>query len=163
MRCWASATSALCRGMGNAPGESAPSHSSVHELRSMRAGLPVSERDRMVSRDVAARNFCFTAGWVSASSVVSQTEPHHTPSAPRARAAAICRPLPMPPAADDRGGSHGVDDLGHEHHGGDLTGVAAGLGPLGHDDVDTRRVVALGVGQGARQGGDRPPRPRGPA
>ena len=65
----------------------------------MRAGLPVSDRDRMVSREVAARNFCFTAGWVSASSVVSHTEPHHTPSAPRASAAAICRPLPMPPAA----------------------------------------------------------------
>ena len=36
---------------------------------------------------------------VSASSVVSHTEPHHTPSAPRASAAAIWRPRAMPPAA----------------------------------------------------------------
>ena len=65
----------------------------------MRAGLPVSERDRTVSLDAAARNFCFTTGWVSASSVVSHTDPHHTPSAPSAIAAAIWRPFPMPPAA----------------------------------------------------------------
>ena len=38
--------------------------------------------------EVAARNFCFTTGCVSASSVVSQTEPHHTASAPSASAAA---------------------------------------------------------------------------
>ena len=47
----------------------------------------------------AARNFSFTIGCVSASSVVSQTDPHHTPCAPSAIAAAICRPRPMPPAA----------------------------------------------------------------
>ena len=39
-----------------------------------------------------------TTGWVSASSVVSHTEPHHTPCAPSAIAAAIWRPRPMPPA-----------------------------------------------------------------
>ena len=71
------------------PGDSAPSHSSVQAVRNMRAGLPVSDRDRTVSREVAARNFCFTTGWVSASSVVSHTDPHHTPSAPSAMAAAI--------------------------------------------------------------------------
>jgi hypothetical protein len=29
-----------------------------------------------------------------------------------------------------------VDDVGGQHHAGDLTGVAAGLVALGHDDVD---------------------------
>ena len=52
-----------------------------------------------MSADVAARNFSLTTGCVSASSVVSHTEPHHTPSAPRARAAAIWRPSAIPPAA----------------------------------------------------------------
>ena len=64
----------------------------------MRACLPVSDRERIVSADVAARNFSFTTGWVSASSVVSHTDPHHTPCAPSAIAAAIWRPRPMPPA-----------------------------------------------------------------
>ena len=40
-----------------------------------------------------------TTGWVSASSVVNQTDPHHTPCAPRARAAATWRPSAIPPAA----------------------------------------------------------------
>ena len=65
----------------------------------MRAGLPVNERDRTVSDEVAARNLSLTTGIVSASSVVSQTEPHHTPSAPSASAAAIWRPRAIPPAA----------------------------------------------------------------
>ena len=47
----------------------------------------------------AFRNFSFTIGCVSASSVVSQTEPHHTPSAPSASEAVTWRPLPIPPAA----------------------------------------------------------------
>ena len=64
----------------------------------MRACFPVSDRDRIVSAEVAARNFSFTTGWVSASSVVSHTDPHHTPWAPSAIAAAIWRPRPMPPA-----------------------------------------------------------------
>src|SRR5436190_607845 len=99
MRAWASATSALCSGIGSGSGVSGRPHSSVHGERSMRAGLPVSERDRTVSADDAARNFSFTTGSVSASSVVSHTDPHHTPSAPRARAAASCRPRAIPPAA----------------------------------------------------------------
>ena len=57
------------------------------------------DRDRSVSDEVAARNFSFTTGCVSASSVVSHTEPVHTPWAPSAIAAAICRPRAMPPAA----------------------------------------------------------------
>ncbi len=51
-----------------------------------------------MSPDPAARNFFFTTSPVSASSVVSHTEPHQTPCAPRAIAAATWRPVPMPPA-----------------------------------------------------------------
>ena len=36
---------------------------------------------------------------IAYSSVISQAEPIHTPAAPRASAAAIWRPQPMPPAA----------------------------------------------------------------
>ena len=85
--------------MGSGPGESGPSQASVQALLSWRAGFPVIDRDRSVSDDVARRNFSFTTGWVSASWVVSHTEPVHTPCAPRAIAAAICRPRAMPPAA----------------------------------------------------------------
>ena len=74
--------------MGRGPGPSAFSHSSVQGVRSMRAGLPVMERERTVSPRPAWRNFSLTAGMVSASSVVSQTEPHQTPSAPSAIPAA---------------------------------------------------------------------------
>ena len=52
-----------------------------------------------MSRDVAASIFCTVCGAVSASSVVSHTEPVHAPSAPIATAAAICLPVTMPPAA----------------------------------------------------------------
>ena len=84
--------------MPSGSGVSSRSHSSVHADFSIRACLPVSDRERIVSADVAARNFSFTTGCVSASSVVSHTDPHHTPCAPSAIAAAICRPRPMPPA-----------------------------------------------------------------
>ena len=83
-----------------------------------------------------ARNFCFTTGWVSASSVVSHTDPHHTPcGAERHRRGHLTA------AADAAGAEHRdvadrVDDLGDEHHRADLTGVPAGLGALGDDDVD---------------------------
>ena len=60
--------------------------------------MPVRDLERIVSDERAWRNFSFTTGWVSASSVVSHTDPHHTPCAPSAIAAAICRPRPMPPA-----------------------------------------------------------------
>ncbi len=39
------------------------------------------------------------ASLATSSSLDSHTEPHHTPAAPRASAAAICRPEAMPPAA----------------------------------------------------------------
>jgi hypothetical protein len=61
----------------------------------VRAAL--AARERTVSLVRARTNFSRTAGVVSASSVVSHTEPVHTPLAPRTMAAAIWRPLAMPP------------------------------------------------------------------
>ncbi len=98
MRCWASFVRIGWRGMPRGSGASSLSHSSLQAVRSMRAGLPVSERDRSVPLEPASIIFFLTVGSVSASSVVSQTDPHHTPAAPRAIAAAICLPRPMPPA-----------------------------------------------------------------
>ena len=99
MRRCASAINMPCKGIGSGSGLAGSSHSSVHAVRNWRAGLPVDARERTVSDEVAARNFSFTTGCVSASSVVSHTDPHHTPCAPNAIDAAIWRPLPMPPAA----------------------------------------------------------------
>jgi DNA-directed RNA polymerase specialized sigma24 family protein len=79
MRARASSTRIGWSGIPNDEGVSGLSHSSVHAVRSCRAGLPVRDRERTVSDDVAARNFRFTVGCVSASSVVSHTDPHHTP------------------------------------------------------------------------------------
>ena len=44
-----------CSGMPSGLGFSGFSHASVQSLRSMRQGLPVHERERTVSRDVALR------------------------------------------------------------------------------------------------------------
>ena len=52
-----------------------------------------------MSLEDAASIFRCTVGSVSASSVVSQTEPHHTPWAPSAIAAATWAPVTIPPAA----------------------------------------------------------------
>ena len=55
-----------------------------------------------MSDDVAASSASRTAGMSDVSvysSVVSQAEPIQTPTAPRASAATICRPQPIPPAA----------------------------------------------------------------
>ena len=66
----------------------------------MRHGLPVHERERTVSRLRGRRGSAPSApAATSASSTVSHSEPVHTPCAPIASAAAICRPVPMPPAA----------------------------------------------------------------
>jgi len=50
-----------CRGMGSGPGDSAESHRSVQVVRSCRAGFPVMDRERTVSRELAARR-CSAAG-----------------------------------------------------------------------------------------------------
>src|ERR1700687_5924457 len=100
-----------CNGIPNGSGLPGCSQASVQSLRSIGAGLPVNERLRTVSRLVAlAYAACWTAVF-SASSTISHWEPVHAPCAPMAKAAAICWPLPMPPAA--------------------------GLAALSDDDVDT--------------------------
>ena len=79
---------------------SSRSHVSVQVERRKRACLPVIARVRTVSPVSAASNFSRAKRSNSDSAVVSQTEPHQTPCAPNARAAAICRPLWIPPAAN---------------------------------------------------------------
>ena len=72
----------------------------------------------------------------SASSTISHCEPVQAPWQPSASAAAICSPLPMPPAASTGTGRDGLDDLGPQHDRADLAAVAAALAALGDDDVD---------------------------
>ena len=48
----------------------------------------------------------------------------------------------MPPAASTGTGVDRIDDIGHQHHGRHLAGVAAGLVALGDDDVDALLHVA---------------------
>ncbi|SHV43020.1 Uncharacterised protein [Mycobacteroides abscessus subsp. abscessus] len=64
-------------------------------------------RVRTVSPEVAFSRACCTTESPPAvtvprsySAAVSQIEPVHTPEAPSASAAAACRPLPIPPAAN---------------------------------------------------------------
>ena len=99
IRCQASLTSIGCSGSGSGGGLPGRSHSSCQALRSCRAGLPVRVGERSVSELVARRNLALMASLATSSSLDSHTEPHHTPAAPRASAAAICRPEAMPPAA----------------------------------------------------------------
>lgn len=88
-----------CSGIGSVPGDSGDSQASVQAFLSSRAGLPVHDRERTVSREVAFRMCSLASSGVSASSTVSHSEPVQTPSAPSASPAAIWRPEPMPPAA----------------------------------------------------------------
>ena len=150
MRAWASATSALCSGIGRGSGVSGRSHSSVHAVRSMRAGLPVSDRDRTVSEDVAARNFSLTTG--------ASRPPRWsaTPTAPHAFGAEGQGRGDLAAPRDAAGGQHGrrrhrVDHLGHQHHGRDLAGVAAGLGALRDDQVHAGGGVPARVFGGSGQ------------
>jgi hypothetical protein len=100
-RC-ASATSTFWSGIGSGSGAPGAAHACVQRLRSSRAGLPLKIRARTVSDEVADSSASPSAGApvISRFSVVpSHSEPSHAPTAPSARAAAICRPLPIPPAA----------------------------------------------------------------
>ena len=133
------------------------SHSSVHADLSIRAGLPVSERDRSVSAEVAREELLLHhrvgLGLLGG-------EPHR--SAPHALRAERHGRRHLAAAADAAGAEHRdggdrVDDLGDEHHRADLAGVAAGLGALGDDEVDPGLHVALGVHRLAGQGADQAP------
>src|SRR5260221_14232837 len=88
-----------CSGIGKGFGAPSASQASVQSERSWRQYFPVRDLERIVPREVAASIFSFTAGDVSASGVVSQTDPVHAPAAPIAIQAAICRPATMPPPA----------------------------------------------------------------
>ena len=133
-------------GIGSVPGDSSDSHASVQSVRSWRAGLPVIDRERTVSRDVAASRLSTTTCAVSDSATVSQIEPVHTPAAPSASAGRH-----LAAAADaarrehQRAVADRVDHLGDQHHRRDLAAVPAGLGALRDEDVDAVRDVVLRV------------------
>jgi len=79
----------------------------------MRAGLPVTERERTVSRLPAARSCSFSTSGFELSLTVSQIDPVHAPCAPIAIAAAIWRPEPIPPAASTGVGATASMTSGH--------------------------------------------------
>ena len=73
----------------------------------------MNDRLRTVSRLPA---FTYAACWTgvfSASSTISHCEPVQAPCAPSASAAAICWPLPMPPAASTGTGATSLTTCGH--------------------------------------------------
>src|SRR4051794_39140123 len=136
----------LCSGIGSAPGLSGPrSHASVHTERNCRAGFPVRPFERIASREDAAIIFSRKISVVSDSTVASHTEPVQAPAAPIAMHAAICRPVMMPPAASTGTSQIGLIALitsGTSTHGRDLAAMAAGLGALRDQDIDTGRDLA---------------------
>ena len=77
-----------CNGRPSGSGAPGDSHASDQPDFRKRPCLPVKQRVRTVSEDFAASKRFLNAGMASLSRVVSQTEPHHTPSAPSASAAA---------------------------------------------------------------------------
>ena len=85
--------------MPRIPGDDAPSQAALQGDLSCRNGLPVRQRERSVSPELAERRRSITSGGSSLSAQASQTEPVHAPSAPMASAAANCSPVPIPPAA----------------------------------------------------------------
>ena len=94
-------------------GLSGRSQASVQSLRNIRAGLPVNERLRTVSRLLAFTYAACCAGVFEASSTINHWDPVHTPWAPSANAAAICCPLPIPPAANIGTGAISLTTWGH--------------------------------------------------
>ena len=83
--------------------------------------------------------------------------PIHTPAAPATSAAAIPRPVAMPPAATT-GRSVSVSTSCSKRQGGPPPGVPAGLGALGDDDVDPGVERAMDVGGRVDLGADGDPR-----
>ena len=94
-----------CSGLPSGSGAPGASHASDQPDFRKRPCFPVKHRVRTVSDDWAASSRLRSAGMASLSRVVSHTEPHHTPSAPSAIAAATWRPRPMPPAASTGNGA----------------------------------------------------------
>ncbi len=102
MRWCASLTSRFCSGIGSGSGAPGSAQASVH-LRLEQPGRLAAVDPRRApsgpSRPRRARAASRRPSPSVYSEVVSQYEPIHTPPAPSASAAAICRPEPMPPAA----------------------------------------------------------------
>ena len=80
-----------------------------------------------------------------ASGVAMKRVPTQIPSAPRASAAASPRPSSAPGGHHRDVGSHRIDDLGHQRHGGHQAGVTSGLGALGDHDVAAGRLGPPGM------------------
>ena len=114
-------------------------------------GLAGQRRDRTVCVESAASSFSTTSGVMSLSATVSQIDPVHTPCAPIASAAAICEPSRDAARREHRRRRDLLDHLRPQHDRADLAGVAAGLGALRDDDVDTDVDVLLRVTRAARE------------
>ena len=143
-----------CSGMPSGLGFSGCSQASVQSLRSIRAGLPVNDRLRTVSRLVAlAYASCWTAV-CSASSTIS-----HCGTGPRALRTKGQRRGDLLATADAAGREHRhrrdlLDDLRPEHDRADLAAVSARLAALGDDDVDSGVGVLASLGRRTAQRGD---------
>src|SRR3954462_3975510 len=100
-------------------------------LRSTRCGASghITEKAVVstVSSAFAATNALAYSGWVSASSVATKRVPTLTASAPAARAAAMVRAVPIPPAGTTGGSGQGR--RGSDATGGDDGGVGQGAEP----------------------------------
>src|SRR6478736_5440450 len=101
----------------------------VQSLRIARRVLPVKPRLITVSSSCAPSSASLYPLTARASGVAMNRVPSQTPSAPRLSAAARPRPSKMPPAATTNLLADRVDDLRHERHRRDGTGVAARFGP----------------------------------
>ena len=98
--------------------------------------LPEKARLMVVPSSVVRMRASLYPATPRASGVAMNRVPTHTPSAPRANDGGQSPPVDDSTGRHDRDvGADGVDHLGDQRHGGHLSGVAAGLGPLGHHDV----------------------------
>ncbi len=108
-----------------------------------------------MSPEPAASSFRVRAGECrSASVVVSHREPSQTPCAPSASTAAICSPLPMPPAARTGSGATASTASGVST----MVAISPVWPPASYPCATTTSMPAsavfAGVAGAARQGGD---------
>ena len=118
----------------------------------MRAGLPVTDRDTIVSLSRAATIASFWNLGMSASRVARKRVPIQTPEQPEhRRAAAMARPSLMPPATDHRHrAAHLVHGLGQQRHRPDGRIVAPAVVALGHERIHAGIDELAGVAGLAR-------------
>ena len=101
MRARAFCVAMNCSGMGSVPGQSSRSHASVHSVRSMRAGLPVSERERTASTAVGREQAVHA---LRPGVALGDTQPDRT--RPHARRAERHRRGHLPAGTDPARGEH---------------------------------------------------------